>query len=34
MTDQQWKKGKGNMSGIQTTIESGGVKKLDIMKEG
>jgi len=28
MTDEQWKKQKGNTSGIQTTIESGGVKEV------
>jgi hypothetical protein len=34
MTDQQWKKQKGNTSGIQTTIESRGVKEVGHQERG
>jgi hypothetical protein len=34
MTDQQWKKRKGNISSIQTTIESGGVKEVGHQERG
>jgi len=34
MTDQQWKKRKGNTSSTQTTIESGRVKEVGHQERG